>query len=94
MNENIKPALLAFCEGILTGKDQNNLAKICNASNNIYAENLKLKLCKCAQSMVLGTRTKFQLEILTTRPILVIYKFRENILESSRNVCETPPVIW
>ena len=43
---------------------QNNLAKIYNARNNIYAENFKLKLCTCAQSMALGTRTKFQLEIL------------------------------
>ena len=71
---------------------QNNLAKIYNARNNTYAENFKLKLCTCAQSMALGTRTKFQLEILIIRStILVIYKFRENILESSRNVSETPP---
>ena len=43
---------------------QNNIAKIYNARNNIYAENFKLKLCTCAQSMALGTRTNFQLEIL------------------------------
>ena len=42
---------------------QNNLAKIYNARNHIYGENFKLKLCACAQSMALGTRTKFQLEI-------------------------------
>ena len=43
---------------------QNNLAKIYIARNNVYAENFKLQLCTCAQSMALGTRTKFQLEIL------------------------------
>ena len=45
----------------------------------------------CAQSMALGTHTKFQLEILIRSMILVIYKFRENILESSSNVSETSP---
>ena len=35
--------------------------------------------------------TKFQLEILTTSTISVIHTFRENILESSRNVSETTP---
>ena len=40
--------------------------------------------------MALGTRTKFQLEILIRSTILVIYKFRENVLESSRNISETP----
>ena len=43
---------------------QNNIAKMYNARNNIYAENFKLKSCTCAQSMALVTRTKFQLEIL------------------------------
>ena len=69
----------------------NNLAKIYSARNNIYAENLKLKLCTCTQGHALGTRTKFQLEILIRSTILVIYRFRENVLESSRNVSETPP---
>ena len=70
---------------------QNNLAKIYNARNNIYVDYFKLKLRTCAQSMALGARTKFQLESLIRRTILVIYKFRENILESSRNVSEPPP---
>ena len=69
---------------------QNNLPKIYNVRNNIYAENFKLKLCTCAQSIALATRTKFQLEIVIKRTILTIYKFRENILESSRNVSERP----
>ena len=41
--------------------------------------------------MALGTRTKFQLEILTRSTISTIYIFRDNCLESSRNVNETPP---
>ena len=69
----------------------NNLAKIPNTGNHIYGENFKLKLCTCAQSMALGTRTKFQLEILIRTTISAIHKFQENILESSRNVSETIP---
>ena len=70
---------------------QNNLAKIYNASNHIYGENFKLKPCACAQSMALGTRTKFQLEMLIGSAISATHKFRENILESSQNVSETTP---
>ena len=70
---------------------QNNLANIHNTRNHIYGENFQLKLCMCAQSIVLGTRTKFQLEILIRSMISAIHKFRENILESSRNVSETTP---
>ena len=69
---------------------QNDLAKIYIVRNNISVENFKLKLCTRAQSMDLGTRTKFELEILIST-ILVIYKFRGNVLESSRNFSETPP---
>ena len=70
---------------------QRNLAKIHNANNTIYGENFKLKLCMCAQSMALGTHTKFQLEFLIRSTIFAIHKFRENIFESSRNVSETTP---
>ena len=70
---------------------QNNLAKLYNARNHIYGENFRLKLCTCAQSMALGTRTKFQLDIPIRSTISTIHKFRENILESSRNVSETTP---
>ena len=45
----------------------------------------------CAQSKGLGTHTKFQLEILIRITISAIHKFRENILESSRNVSEITP---
>ena len=51
----------------------------------------KLKLCMCAQSMALGTRTKFQLEILIRSTISAIYNFQENILESSQNISKTTP---
>ena len=74
---------------------QNNLAKIHNARDHLYGENFKLKLCTCAQSMALGTHTKFQLEILIRSTVSAIHKFRENILESSRNLSETSPrVAW
>ena len=73
---------------------QNNLAKIYNARNHIYGENFKLKLCTCAQSMALCTSANFQLEILKRSTISAIHKFRENILESSRNVSETTPCPW
>ena len=66
---------------------QHNFVKTHNAGNHIYGENFKLKLCMCA----LGTRTKFQLEILTRITISAIHKFRENILESSWKLCETTP---
>ena len=45
----------------------------------------------CAQNHALGTRTKFQLEILTVNVTSHIVYFREIILESSRNVSETAP---
>ena len=60
-------------------------------NNLIYGENSKLKLCACAQSMALGTCTKFKLEILIRSTISAIHNFRENILGSSRNVSETTP---
>ena len=50
-----------------------------------------MKLCSCAQNHALGTRTKFQIEILSINVISGIVCFREIILESSRNVSETTP---
>ena len=61
---------------------QNILSKFVYCRNHIYGENFKLKLCMCAQSHALGTRTKFQLEILTINVISGIVYFREIILES------------
>ena len=51
------------------------------------AETLNL----CPKPMALGTRTKFQLEIVTLTVISGIVYFRNIILESSRIVCETTP---
>ena len=70
---------------------QDVLSKFVYCRNLISYENFKLKLCTCAQSHALGTRTMFQLEILTGNVISAIVYFREIILESSRNVCETTP---
>ena len=44
--------------------------------------------------MVLGTHTKFQLEILAINVISSNVYFREIILESSRNVGETIPSLY
>ena len=69
---------------------QNNLAKIYNARNHIYGKNFKLELCTCAQSMALGTHTKFQLEILIRSIISATPKSRKNILESLLNISAIP----
>ena len=50
--------------------------------NRTSYENFKLKLCTRAQSPALGTRTKFQLEILTINVISGMVYFREIFLES------------
>ena len=70
---------------------ENILSKLMYCRNHISCENFKLKSCACAQSIALGIRTKFQLEILTRNVISCIVYFREIILESSRNVSETTP---
>ena len=44
-----------------------------------------------AQSHALGTRTRFQLEILTINVITGIVYFCEIILESSENISEITP---
>ena len=82
------------CQGVIPGGCftnvsralLNNVAKVHSAKNHIHSQNFKLKLCKCAQSIALGTRTHFQLEIIIRSTISAIHKFRENSLESSRNV--------
>ena len=70
---------------------QDILSKFVYCRNRTSYENFKLKLCTCAQSHALGTRTKFQLEIVTANVIYGIVYFREIILESSREVSETTP---
>ena len=74
---------------------QYNLSKFVYCRNRTSYENFKLKLCTCAQSHALGTRTRFQHEILTINVISGIVYFRKIILESSRNVSEiTPWSLW
>ena len=58
---------------------QNILSKFVYCKNHTSYENFKLKLCTCARSHVLGTRTKFQLEILTINVISGIVYFRKII---------------
>ena len=58
----------------------------------MYGENFKLKLRTCAQSMALGKRTEFQLEIVIRSAISAIHKLRETILESLWNISETSPL--
>ena len=67
------------------------MGKMYNTANHIYDENLSLQLCTCAQSMALGTRTKFQLQIIITTTISAMQKFEDIILESCRKVSETTP---
>ena len=43
------------------------------------------------QSLALGTRTNFQIEILTINVISGVVYFRENVLGTSRNGSETAP---
>ena len=73
---------------------QNILSKFVYCRNHTSYENFKLKLCTCAQSHALGTRTKFQLELLTINVLSGFVYFCEIILESSRNVSETTPRYW
>ena len=60
---------------------QNDLTKIHDARNR--TSDIGISSWKC---MALRICTHFQLEILTRSTISAIQKFRENILESSRNV--------
>ena len=71
---------------------QDILLKVVYCRNRTSDENFKLELCTCAQSHALGTRTKFQLEILNANVISgILCFFRMIISESSQNVSETTP---
>ena len=60
--------------------------------SKIFSRNLCIsEIVLVCQSHALGTRTKFQLEILTTNVISGVVNFHEIILETSRNVFETTP---
>ena len=58
---------------------QKILSKFVYCTNSTCDENFKLKLCTCAHSLALGTRTNFQIEILTKNVISGVVFFRENI---------------
>ena len=70
---------------------KNNLVKIHNARNHIYGENFKLKLCMCAQSMALGTHTKFQLGILIRRTISAKQNFERISWRAHETLVKHPP---
>ena len=65
--------------------------KICVLQKSYLLWEFQTEICTCAQSNALGTRTKFQLEIITINVFSGIVYFREIILESSRYVSETTP---
>ena len=73
---------------------QNVLSKFVYCRYLSSAENFKVKLCMCAQSMALGTHTKFQIKILNRSMIYNIVYFHKIILESSWNISETIPGVW
>ena len=77
---------LTFCE-----LSKKILSKFVYCTNSTYDENFNLKLRTCNQCLALGTRTHFQIEILTINVISRVVYFRQNILGSSRNVSETAP---
>ena len=62
-------------------------------SQNVYHGNhtsfFKLKFCLCVQSMALGTRTNFQLEICNINVIYGTVYFHKIILKGSQNISET-----
>ena len=81
---------LAFVELSKISRE-NTQCRIWYFSCELQAETVYL----CPQySMVLGTRTKHQLEFLIRSMMIAIHKFRENILESSQNIKKTPPGLW
>ena len=66
---------------------QDILSKLVYCRNRTSYESFKLKLCACGQSHTLGTRTKFQHEILTVNVISGIMYFRETLVKQ-------PQALW
>ena len=58
---------------------KNILTKKYKAGNHLYGESLKPKSRVRAQSMSLGTHTKFQLETLTRSMTSALHKLQEDI---------------
>ena len=69
---------------------QDILLKFVYCRNLRSYENYKLKLCTHAQSMALGTRTKFQLEILTINVISSNAYFRESFWRAREMLVKQP----
>ena len=95
MQSCTEPITVMSCHGISNHSFTKSLKyslQIAYCGNHTSCENFKLKLCTCAQSCALGTRMKFQLEILTINVISRIVYFRRIILQSPRNICET--TVW
>ena len=70
---------------------QNILWNFVYCRNRTSYANFKLTLCTCAQSMALGTRTKFQLEIITINVISSIIYFRETVWRARETLVKQPP---
>ena len=71
---------------------QNILSKFVYCRNGTSYGNFKLKLCVWAQSMALGSRTKFQLEILTILSKCVFrYCFTRLFWRARETLVKQPP---
>ena len=65
---------------------QNILSKCVSWKSYFF---FKLKFCSCVQSMALGTRTNFQLEICNINVIYGTVYFHKIILKGLQNISET-----
>ena len=71
---------------------QNILSKFVCCRNRTSYGHFKLKLCSCAQSKALGTRTNFQLEILTINVITgIVYIFARLFWRAPETLVKQPP---
>ena len=70
---------------------QNILSKFVYCGNRASYENFTLKLCTGAQSMALGTRTKFQLEIHTINVFSGVVYFRKLFWRARKTLEQQPP---
>ena len=70
---------------------QGILSKFMYFTNCTSCEKFMLKFCTCAQSHALGTRTKFQLEILIINGISGIVYFRKIICRARETFVKPPP---
>ena len=84
---NIKVCPVYPCNGLaslgVVSQTFRELSKIISQKyampESIFMVKISNQNCTCAQSMVLGTRTQFQLEILTRSAISVIHKISQEV---------------